>query len=104
MEKQQRRCTGAFRGEEIEAGARRIAVDQIEIIRHARTEHLAAALPIGEVPVAICYGSGVVISGVERLTIHRVVDDHSVPYLTRPAARRGWRASFVAASRACRDV
>src|SRR5208282_4727616 len=67
MEEQQRRGAGAVCGEEIESCARRIAIDYIEMVRHARAERLAAAQPIGEVPVAVCYGGGVIISGVERL-------------------------------------
>jgi hypothetical protein len=53
MEKQQRRGAGAVRGEEIESCARRIAIGQIEVIRHAGAEHLAAAYPIGEISVAM---------------------------------------------------
>src|SRR5271155_968655 len=48
------------------------------MVRHARAERLAAAQPIGEVPVAVCYGGGVIISGVERLPIHGAVNDHAV--------------------------
>ena len=122
MEEQQRRGAGVVRGEEIEPCPRRIAIGQIEMIRHAGAERLAAAYPIGEVSVAIGYGGRVVVSGVERLPIHRVVDDHAVPrrysnwYIARPvgscirlrkkpaAARPGWRPRSVAMSPACRDV
>jgi predicted nucleotide-binding protein len=53
---QQRRGTGAVRREEIESCARRIAIGQIEMIRHAGAERLAAAYPIGEVSVAVRHG------------------------------------------------
>ena len=42
MEEQQRRGTGAVRSEEIELYARRIAIGQIEMIRHAGAQRLAA--------------------------------------------------------------
>src|SRR6516164_3057168 len=76
MEEQQGRGASAIRGEEIEASTWRIAVDQIEMIRHPGAERLAAAQPVGEVPLAICHSGGVVVSGVERLPIHRAVNDH----------------------------
>src|SRR5215469_1506716 len=123
VEEQQGGCAGTLRGEEIKAGARRIAINQIEMIRHAGAKRLAAALPIGEIPVAICDGSGVVISGVERLPIHTAVNNHAVPlrYWTWLIARaslvprvrlrqklagapNGSRARSVAVSPACRDV
>src|SRR5208282_2642004 len=112
----QQRCgASAARGEEIEACARRIAIDQIEMIRHAGAERLAAALPIGEVPVAICHGGGVVISGVERRLIHGAVNDHAVPrkysnwyiaqaffrYLHAPQAEAGCRAAWMARQIRC---
>jgi hypothetical protein len=50
--------------------ARRIAIGQIEMIRHAGAQRSAAVQPIGKVPVAIRHGRGVVVGGVERLTIH----------------------------------
>jgi len=78
MKKQQRRGAGAVRGEEIEAGARRIAIDEVEMIRHAGAERLAAAQPIREVSVAFRHGSGIVVRGVERLPIHRTVNDHAM--------------------------
>jgi hypothetical protein len=49
------------------------------MIRHAGAERLAAAYPIGEVSVAIGHRGGVVVSGVERLPIHRAVNNHAVP-------------------------
>jgi hypothetical protein len=53
MEKQQCRGLGATRSKEIEPCPRRTAIGQIEMIRHAGAERLAAAYPIGEVSVAI---------------------------------------------------
>ena len=79
MEEQKRRGTLVIRGEKIESCARRIAIGQIEVIGHAGAERLAAAYPIGEVSVAIGHGGGVVVGGVERLPIHRAVNDHAVP-------------------------
>src|SRR5215469_18385631 len=51
MEEQQRRRTGAARREEIEFRARRIAIDQVEMVRNAGAERLAAAQPISEILV-----------------------------------------------------
>src|ERR1700730_9607872 len=116
MEEQQRRGTGAVHGEEIESGPRRIAIGQIEMIGHAGAERLAAADPIGEVSVAVRHGGGIVVSGVERLLIHRAVNDHARPqrysnwYIAqslipcvrlrkqRAAATPGWRPRSVAVS------
>src|SRR5262245_37454677 len=78
VEEQQGGCAGTLRGEEIESGARRIAIDQIEMVRHVGTERLAAAQPISEILIAIGYGSGIVVSGIERLPIHRAVNIHVV--------------------------
>jgi hypothetical protein len=122
MEEQQSRRPAAICGEEIESCARRIAIGQIEMIGHAGAERLAAADPIGEISVAIGHGGGVVVGGVERLLIHRAVNDHAVPlrysywYIAqslipcvrlrkqRAAATPGWRPRSVAVSPACRDV
>src|SRR6516225_6518728 len=79
MEEQQRRGAGVVRGEEIKAGARRIAIDQIEMIRHAGAKRCAAARPLGEIPVAVRDGGRIVVSGVERLPIHTAVNNHAVP-------------------------
>ena len=106
-----RRCG---RGEKVESGTLRIAIDQIEMIRLARAERLAAAQPIGQVMVAICNSSGVVIGGVERLPIHRAVNNHDVPrrcsnwYITQPfgslqtpQTEAGWRAVWMACQIRC---
>jgi hypothetical protein len=102
MEEQQHRGAAAARGEEIESCPRRIAKDQIEMIRHAGAERLAAAQPIGDIPVAICHGGGVVVSGIERLPMHRAVDNHAVPRFTHcvlpelatPTCRCRWNAHW----------
>src|ERR1700676_761122 len=44
----------------------------------AGAERLAAVYPIGEVSVAVRHGGGIAVSGIERLPIHRAVDDHIV--------------------------
>jgi hypothetical protein len=112
MEEQQRRGAGAVRGKEIEPCPRRIAIGQIEMIRRAGAERLAAAYPIGEVSLAIGHGGGVVVGGVESLPIHRAVNDHAVPrrysywYIARPfgslhapqeeaGCRDAWMASQI---------
>src|SRR5215469_831476 len=123
MEEQQGQGASVVRGEQIEAGARRIAIDQIEMIRHAGAERFATPQPIGEIMVAMYHGGRVVVSGVERLLIHGAINNHSVPrkyskwYITQvcrflcirlrqqgAAATPGWRTRSVAASPACRDV
>src|SRR5215469_3221365 len=48
------------------------------MVRHACAKRLAPAQPISEVAVTICYGSGIVVRGVERLPIHRAVNIHVV--------------------------
>src|SRR6516162_3265940 len=122
MEEQQRRGGGAVRGEKVESRTRRIAIDQIEMIRHAGANRFAAAQPIGEVPVAIRHGDRVVVCGVERLPIHRAVNNHGMRrrysnwYIIRllvpcrrlrrrrAVAPPGWPARSVPVSPACRDV
>ena len=47
MEEQQRCGAVTARSDEIKSFARRIAINLIEIIRHAGTERLAAAQPVG---------------------------------------------------------
>src|SRR6516162_3265700 len=115
MEEQQRRGGGAVRGEEVESRTGRITIDHIEMIRHAGANRFAAAQPIGEVPVAIRHGDRVVVCGVERLPIHRAVNNHGVPccrysnwYITQPVGslqppqtEPGWRAAWMACQIRC---